>query len=80
MSTSVGYLGGLGRSGTTLLARLLGELRGVCSVGEICHLWERGVRDDERCGCGEQFHDCEFWAAVGKTAFGGHTTRVYPRT
>lgn len=67
----VGYLGGLGRSGTTLLARLLGALPGVCSVGEIVHLWERGVAADERCGCGKAFHDCEFWTAVGERAFGG---------
>ncbi|MQA03045.1 MAG: sulfotransferase [Streptosporangiales bacterium] len=67
----VGYLGGLGRSGTTLLARLLGSLPGVCDVGELCHLWERGVVADERCGCGRAFHDCPFWQAVGERAFGG---------
>lgn len=67
----VGYLGGLGRSGTTLLARLLGSVPGVCDVGEICHLWERGVAGNERCGCGVAFHDCPFWRAVGERAFGG---------
>jgi hypothetical protein len=35
------------------------------------HLWERGLRDDERCGCGEPFHDCPFWSEVGRRAFGG---------
>ena len=29
------YLGGLGRSGTTLLERLLGEIPGVCASGEL---------------------------------------------
>ena len=24
-------------------------------VGEVVHLWERGLRDDELCGCGEPF-------------------------
>jgi hypothetical protein len=65
------YLGGLGRSGTTLLERLLGELPGAVSLGEVVHLWERGVVDGERCGCGESFHDCPFWSEVGKVAFGG---------
>ena len=65
------YLGGLGRSGTTLLERLLGELPGVCPAGEVVHLWERGVVKGERCGCGEPFHACTFWRAVGKEAFGG---------
>jgi hypothetical protein len=65
------YLGGLGRSGTTLLERLLGELPGAVSLGEVVHLWERGLVDGERCGCGQSFHDCPFWSEVGKVAFGG---------
>jgi sulfotransferase family protein len=65
------YLGGLGRSGTTLVERLLGELPGVCSIGEIVHLWQRDIRDDERCGCGSRFSGCTFWRRVGEQAFGG---------
>jgi hypothetical protein len=65
------FLGGLGRSGSTLVERLLGELPGVCSVGEIVHLWQRGVAENERCGCGTAFHDCPFWQQVGDVAFGG---------
>lgn len=64
------YLGGFGRSGSTLVDRLLGEVPGVCSVGEIVHLWERGVVYNERCGCGVAFHDCPFWSDVGRKAFG----------
>ena len=47
------------------------ELPGVCSVGEVVHLWQRGVVEDERCGCGEPFRDCAFWRDVGEAAFGG---------
>jgi hypothetical protein len=65
------YLGGLGRSGTTVLERVLGELPGTCSVGELVHLWRRGVLDDETCGCGEPFSRCSFWSEVGRLAFGG---------
>ena len=65
------FLGGLGRSGTTLLERVLGELPGVCPVGEVVHLWQRDLRDGDRCGCGIPFADCEFWTRVGKLAFGG---------
>jgi hypothetical protein len=65
------YLGGLGRSGSTLLERLLGELTGVCASGEIVHLWQRGVAGNERCGCGLEFSACDFWKQVGKEAFGG---------
>jgi hypothetical protein len=65
------YLGGVGRSGSTLLERMLGELPGAISLGEVVHLWDRGVRDDERCGCGSAFSACPFWQAVGQRAFGG---------
>ncbi len=65
------YLGGLGRSGTTLVERLLGELPSVCALGEIVHLWQRDVLNDERCGCGARFSACTFWKRVGERAFGG---------
>ena len=64
------YLGGLGRSGTTLVERLLGELPSVCALGEIVHLWQRDIRDNERCGCGARFAACTFWKRVGERAFG----------
>jgi sulfotransferase family protein len=71
MVTRVLYIGGLGRSGTTLLERILGELPGACPLGEVVHLWRRDVRDDERCACGARFSACGFWRAVGEKAFGG---------
>ncbi|MGI5286815.1 sulfotransferase [Nonomuraea polychroma] len=70
-TTRVIYLGGLGRSGTTLLERLLGELPGVVALGEVVHLWERGVLAQEPCGCGVPFPACAFWRQVGERAFGG---------
>lgn len=65
------YIGGLGRSGSTLLERCVGQVPSVACVGEVVHLWERGLRDDERCGCGQAFSDCTFWQRVGKAAYGG---------
>lgn len=65
------YIGGLGRSGSTLIERLAGQLPGACAVGEIVHLWQRGITEDERCGCGAAFGQCPFWQQAGKTAFGG---------
>ncbi|WP_370328125.1 glycosyltransferase [Euzebya sp.] len=72
-SDQVGVLliAGMGRSGSTLLDRMLGEVEGCVSLGEVVHLWSRGVRDDERCACGERFSRCAFWTAVGEEAFGG---------
>jgi hypothetical protein len=65
------FIGGLGRSGSTLLDRMLGRLDDVWSVGELVHLWERGLRENNRCGCGRPFRDCPFWGRVGELAFGG---------
>jgi hypothetical protein len=65
------YLGGYGRSGSTVLGRVLGEAPGAICVGETRYLWTRGLQDDVRCGCGASFRECEFWSAVGAEAFGG---------
>lgn len=64
------FIGGLGRSGSTLIEKLLNEYDGAFAIGESVHLWERGVRDNELCGCGEAFNACPFWQAVGAEAFG----------
>ncbi|HEY4605248.1 MAG TPA: hypothetical protein VIH08_13030, partial [Blastococcus sp.] len=32
------YLAGIGRSGSTLLERILGEVPGICSLGEVVFL------------------------------------------
>jgi hypothetical protein len=65
------YIGGCGRSGSTLLDRMLGELPGFVSTGEVRFIWERGLVENRLCGCGEPFHECPFWRSVGEEAFGG---------
>ena len=65
------YVGGHGRSGSTILAQTLGQLPGFVNVGELWQVWYRGLRENERCGCGQLFYSCEFWRAVGDEAFGG---------
>ena len=40
-------------------------------MGEVVHLWHRGISDGERCGCGQPFPTCPFWQEVGKAGFGG---------
>jgi hypothetical protein len=65
------YIGGWGRSGSTLLAHVLGEVPGFVSVGELRYVWQAGPAGNELCGCGLAFADCPFWQAVGREAFGG---------
>lgn len=67
----VAFVGGHGRSGSTLLSRVLGQVPGICSVGELRYLWRQGVRRGAMCGCSRPFHKCPFWRKVGKEAFGG---------
>ena len=70
-TTQVLFIGGVPRSGSTLLDLLLGQVPGYCDVGELYYLWSSGVVRDELCSCGVPFHECEFWQRVGKHAFGG---------
>lgn len=67
------FIGGYGRSGSTLLQRLLGELPGVVAVGEVRHVWERGYGQNQLCGCGEPFSSCPFWTDVTREAYGSLT-------
>lgn len=65
------YIAGVGRSGSTLLERMLGAIPGSVNAGELNAIFSRVVAQDQRCGCGEPFSGCPFWAAVGDRAFGG---------
>jgi hypothetical protein len=58
------YIAGTGRSGSTLLAGILGQMPGVFNAGEIRFIWERGLLENRLCGCGKRFHDCEVWGAI----------------
>lgn len=75
-TTRVAFVGGHGRSGSTLLSRILGAVPGFCAVGELCYVWDQGVVNDRMCGCGESFHACPFWTDVGAAAFGGWDERL----
>ena len=55
---------GAGRSGTTILASMLGEVEGFTSAGELRWLWERGLRDERPCACGEPPGRCPVWSQV----------------
>jgi hypothetical protein len=65
------YIVGVGRSGSTLLERMLGAVPGWVNAGELNAVFSRVAVQDQRCGCGEPFSECEFWRAVGDRAFGG---------
>ena len=58
------FISGKGRSGSTVLSMVLGELDGVVAGGELRFLWRRGLGEDRNCGCGRSFSECPVWSAV----------------
>jgi SAM-dependent methyltransferase len=65
------FIGGYARTGSTLLDRLLGQIEGFASFGELRHIWDRSFLGGQLCGCGRGFRDCPFWRDVAGEAFGG---------
>jgi hypothetical protein len=64
------YVAGTGRSGSTLLGNMLGQVPGFFSGGEINNLFKRGMLENWYCGCGERFGSCPVWSDVLARAFG----------
>lgn len=62
---------GTGQNGATIMSRALAQVPGFLAVGEIGHLWDKGLIEDRGCGCGQAFSACPFWTRVGTEAFGG---------
>ena len=65
------FVGGMPRSGSTLLDLMLGQLPAHCDVGELFYMWQAGPVRNQVCACGQPFAECPFWAEVGERAFGG---------
>jgi len=64
------YVAGAGRSGSTVLDRILGTISGAISANELNRIWVDGFEDDKHCACGQAFRECSFWRKVVAEAFG----------
>lgn len=64
------YIAGWGRSGSTILDNILGQINGFCSVGELRYVWDRNLTHNRVCGCGASFSECSVWRAIFDKAFG----------
>ncbi len=64
--TKVLYILAYARSGTTILASLLGEIDGFFHAGELWYFWDRCFppRSMARCGCWAVLPECPLWSAV----------------
>ncbi|MGH8905241.1 MAG: sulfotransferase family protein [Egibacteraceae bacterium] len=68
--TTVLYIAGSGRSGSTLLASILGQVDGFFAIGEFSNIWQRGFAENWLCGCGVRFSQCVLWRQIVERAFG----------
>lgn len=62
---------GWGRSGSTILGSVLGEIDGFFFGGEIRTIWSLTMIKNKLCGCGEPSRECKLWKEVIEKAFGG---------
>ena len=67
--TKILYVAGPGRSGSTLLTDILGQVDGWANVGELMFFWRNRAPGSTRsCGCGALLIECAFWAEVAERA------------
>jgi len=78
-SLKVVFIAGAGRSGTTLLNVLLGQLPGFFAVGEMNYIWDAGYGRNQLCACGVQLQACEFWGGIGPVVAGKEGPGAYAR-
>jgi hypothetical protein len=64
------FIIGKGRSGSTIINNILGQVPGMFAAGELLYLWDWGLRHRIRCGCGADILDCPIWSKVLCEAFG----------
>ncbi len=65
------YIAGWGRSGSTLLDNILGQLDGFFPAGELADIWQAGFIENNSCGCSSTLRDCPVWKTIVQKAFGG---------
>ena len=70
--TSVLYLAGIPRTGSTVLGQALAGLPGVVFAGELNFFWRR-YANRELCSCGRPLPECPLWSGVVSKAFGAVT-------
>jgi len=64
------YLAGMGRSGSTIIGKVLSQLKDFFYIGEMKQVWKYGISKNTLCGCGLNFSDCPIWSSVISRAFG----------
>jgi len=58
------YIAGAGRSGSTLLEKIIGQHRKIFAIGESRNMWKRSFMENQLCSCGKSFYKCEVWKRI----------------
>ncbi len=74
------FIGGFGRSGTTILDNILGQVEGFFSAGETLYIWDRSFIEDRLCGCRRPFSECPVWTPIAEKIGPRGTTAEERRT
>ena len=60
-ATELIYIAGTARSGSTILALLLGSSERMACIGEVTHLYRDGLSTSKTCSCGASVLECPVW-------------------
>ena len=63
MRKKIIYIAGYGRSGSTILALILGQHKNIISLGEIGVIFS-ALKNDRNCTCGEKLISCSYWGEL----------------
>lgn len=73
------YIAGYGRSGSTLLERLLQCQPFVHACGEMTNFFRIYGSDSSRCSCGQSLENCDFWRGIAQELFKqGFSVQKFP--
>lgn len=64
------YIAGEGRSGSTILGAILGEIQGFLFVGELMSIWKHFFIENNLCTCGYFPSECSVWKPIIQQGFG----------
>jgi hypothetical protein len=62
-SRKIVFIGGYGRSGSTLLCAVLGGADQTVSVGELSRIFSY-YTSSRKCACSQELNACEFWKSI----------------
>lgn len=63
------YIAGEGRSGSTIIGNILGQVEGLFFVGEAISVWRHFLMDNRMCACGVPSSECLTWKKIFNSAF-----------